>query len=438
MKKIGLYIFDHDCRVLDNPALTQFSQQVDALICVYVLPAPSTFDRQFSQTHASDAQQGYIHQTLSELDENLRLLGQKLLLVQAPIQTVIAHYLKVEHITHVGRSIHSGYYEQQQWQHVQRLYPQLHYFAANSSHLFDLEQLPFTLDELPTSFTPCRKHFEQLDVPAPLATLTHLPAPPKHLANVDFKEIFPPFNGYYSGGEISARDHLNLYFASEAPKSYKETRNELMGDDFSTKFSGFLAHGAISPRQIMASLREYEALNGANESTYWVYFELLWREYFYWYTRKHQSRLFCFSGVRNKSLTTSFYPSRFKQWCEGATPYPLVNALMHELNETGWMSNRGRQIVASCLVNELQLDWRYGAAYFQQRLIDYDVASNWGNWQYIAGVGPDPRGGRHFHISKQTAMYDPHNIFISRWHGDANCQAITQTDMVDWPISEQS
>jgi deoxyribodipyrimidine photo-lyase len=96
-------------------------------------------------------------------------------------------------------------------------------------------------------------------------------------------------------------------------------------------------------------------------------------------------------GIKRLSPLTSYYPERFQKWINGSTPYPLVNACMNELRETGDLSNRGRQIVASCLVNELGMDWRYGAAYFERVLIDYDVASNWGNWQYLAGVGADPR-----------------------------------------------
>ncbi|GAD00708.1 cryptochrome [Agarivorans albus MKT 106] len=107
---------------------------------------------------------------------------------------------------------------------------------------------------------------------------------------------------------------------------------------------------------------------------------------------------------------------------------------MHQLNSSGWMSNRGRQIVASCLVNELQVDWRYGAAYFEQGLIDYDVASNWGNWQYIAGVGADPRGGRHFDIDKQSKMFDPNKQFIKRWQGELGSLPSDHTNMVDWPV----
>ena len=107
---------------------------------------------------------------------------------------------------------------------------------------------------------------------------------------------------------------------------------------------------------------------------------------------------------------------------------------MKQLNETGYMSNRGRQIVASCFINELELDWRFGAAYFEQQLIDYDVAANWGNWQYIAGVGADPRGGRHFNIEKQQRQYDPQQTFIQKWKGQVTAPRLDSVDAADWPI----
>ncbi|MEF1207652.1 FAD-binding domain-containing protein, partial [Photobacterium damselae] len=130
----------------------------------------------------------------------------------------------------------------------------------------------------------------------------------------------------------------------------------------------------------------------------------------------------------------SFYPERFKRWCESNTPYPLVNALMRQLITTGYMSNRGRQIVASCFVNELELDWRYGAAFFEQHLIDYDIASNWGNWQYLAGVGADPKGNRHFNLDKQTELFDPQGQFITKWNGNNHDGKIDSVDAADWPI----
>ena len=107
---------------------------------------------------------------------------------------------------------------------------------------------------------------------------------------------------------------------------------------------------------------------------------------------------------------------------------------------TGYLSNRARQIVASCLVNELSVDWRYGAAWFEEQLIDYDAAVNWGNWQYIAGVGVDPRGGRHFNLDKQAAIYDPEGKYQIRWgsQSDKGClsnQVLDSVDAADWPVS---
>lgn len=98
------------------------------------------------------------------------------------------------------------------------------------------------------------------------------------------------------------------------------------------------------------------------------------------------------------------------------------------------MSNRGRQLVASCFVHELNLDWRYGAAYMEQQLVDFDVASNWGNWQYLAGVGADPRGHRRFDLDKQARIYDPQGLFIKHWGGDKHLEPLDSRDTVDWPI----
>jgi deoxyribodipyrimidine photo-lyase len=145
--------------------------------------------------------------------------------------------------------------------------------------------------------------------------------------------------------------------------------------------------------------------------------------------------LFRQGGGARKVRRCTFEPRSYARWCAGSTDYPLVNALMHQLVATGWMSNRGRQIVASCLVNELGLDWRYGAAFFEKHLLDFDVASNYGNWQYIAGVGADPRGGRHFNLEKQAALYDPDGRFTLRWEGDCPKQPEFVTDAADWPIA---
>ncbi|MFT7288786.1 MAG: deoxyribodipyrimidine photo-lyase, partial [Halieaceae bacterium] len=187
------------------------------------------------------------------------------------------------------------------------------------------------------------------------------------------------------------------------------------------------------------AIAAHEHRDGANESTAWLYFELLWREYFYWRAREDGIALFRHGGrnPQGKAVLSrcTFEPRNFARWCAGDTNYPLINALMHQLVSTGWMSNRGRQIAASCLIYDYGIDWRYGAAFFEKHLIDYDVASNYGNWQYIAGVGADPRGGRHFDIDKQSARYDPDGVFTAKWDGHRPHQPAYVTDAADWPIA---
>ena len=184
--------------------------------------------------------------------------------------------------------------------------------------------------------------------------------------------------------------------------SYKDTRNCLDGLDGSSTLSPWLANGCLSAREAGAEIAGYEAINGVNDSTRWMMLELWWREFFYWRAIRDDVSLFRAGGAPGKLRRCTFEPLSFARWSQGDTNYPLVNALIRQLLATGWMSNRGRQIAASCLLNEYDIDWRYGASFFEKHLIDFDVASNYGNWQYLAGVGADPRGGRHFNLEKQA------------------------------------
>ena len=223
-------------------------------------------------------------------------------------------------------------------------------------------------------------------------------------------------------------------FREDAVATYLETRNDLEGQFFASQLSPWLALGCLSVREVASALADYEGQRVHNDSTGHYFSELLWREFFHWRALADGNLLFRRGGLRGRGSLRCFDPRNFARWCAGDTNYPLVNALMHQLVETGFMSNRGRQIAASCLVNELKLDWRYGAAFFEKHLIDYDVSSNYGNWQYIAGVGTDPRGGRHFDIARQASLYDPDGEFTARWDGHRAHQPEFAVDAADWPI----
>jgi len=161
-------------------------------------------------------------------------------------------------------------------------------------------------------------------------------------------------------------------------------------------------------------LRAFEAKHGASDSSYWLWFELLWRDHFRLLHLKHGATLYRARGL-SQLPTPRHDQAAFERWCHGCTGEPLVDAGMRELAASGWLSNRMRQIVASYLVHDLACDWRSGAAWFEHCLIDFDVHSNQGNWGYVAGRGTDPRGGRRFNVEKQTRDHDADGLYRRMW-----------------------
>ncbi|HEY9761399.1 MAG TPA: DASH family cryptochrome, partial [Trichocoleus sp.] len=220
----------------------------------------------------------------------------------------------------------------------------------------------------------------------------------------------------FVGGETVGLQRLHHYlWEGDHLKTYKETRNGMLGGDYSSKFSPWLALGCLSPRRIYEAIQRYEESRIRNESTYWLVFELLWRDYFRFICSKHGNRIFYPSGLQGLAIAWKQDLERFNLWCRGETGFPLVDANMRELAATGFMSNRGRQNVASFLTKNLGIDWRMGAEWFESLLIDHDVCSNYGNWNYTAGVGNDARGFRYFNILKQAKDYDPSGDYVKHW-----------------------
>ena len=433
MKK-ALYWFSHDLRLQDNRSLASLVEQVDEIAFVYVVDP-----RWFNSDNYGHKQVGchrwqLIHQSLKQLNLQLREHGHQLHLLYGCAEQEIVSLVKEHKIDFLGHTEQIGVYEQSHWQGVQQSLPQVDFVSCWDSTLFSPNQLTLSEKNL-ASFSKFKKSVEKDPIEPDGTTFISLESLPQPLQimdtvtaeagwakantlSVDVYGKAEHHDGRFKGGELCAIEHVIAYFETDRPSSYKTTRNALDGWNNSTKMSHFLALGNLSGRQLWHYLKHYEARYGANESTYWIGFELLWREYFQWLALQLGTQLYRFQGGAEHEPLTQYFDDRFTQWCEGNTSHPLVNACMKELNNTGYMSNRGRQIVASCLVNELGIDWRFGAAYFQQQLIDHDVASNWGNWQYIAGVGADPRGGRHFNIEKQTQQYDPDGLYTNKWQAE--------------------
>lgn len=438
MKKRGIYWVTNDFRVKENPLLNK-TNEVDELAIVHYLPGVTPFLQHYAGvTRIGRNKDKFIKQTIYDFNHALQDYGQKLhTFAHDPFKHLYKLISSLD-ITHLYCDDFAGWNEKRVIEKLTHYFPNLKVVRVNTRMLFDENNLPLLREGDLDTFSKFRKRVESS---IPLNAHEVLFSLPKRIRLSGEIRIsgFHCGGSDFVGGEQAGLNHLERYFEQDFALHYKQTRNALEGEGNSTQFSPWLALGCVSPQTILRKLRIFEACHGTNDSTAWIEFELLWREYFYWYSRKHGSKLFKFSGIKKTPPLTSFYAQRFQQWKQGATAFPLVNACMRQLNQTGFMSNRGRQIVASCLVNELQLDWRYGAAYFETQLIDYDVSSNWGNWQYLAGVGADPRGLRRFDIAKQTELYDPERQFIMKWCGSeynhiGKTEVIDSVDMVDWPV----
>ncbi len=425
--------FQQDLRLMDNPALLEAVKGTDELTCLYCADPALRRPGRYHCKPLGDLPWRFILDSLDDLARRLAHLGQRLWLRQGDPLSVVTEIIEQQRIDRVVISAPIGLDERRQWQTLMARHPDVAFEAVQSHTLFLLEQLPFPLDELPGTFSQFRKAVEGTPVRPHSPPAKVLPPPPCGLRDDPHFPPRRPSPTPFLGGEGPGRRQLNRYFASEAPQTYKHTRNALDDWPSSTKLSPWLARGCVSARQVWAALARHEHDRGANDSTAWIRFELLWREYFQWYALAHGSKLFAFTGIQAVRRPTTFCGERFGQWCRGETPFPIVNAAMAQLNATGYLSNRARQIVASAFVHELGLDWRYGAAYFQQQLLDYDVGSNWGNWQYLAGVGADPRGWRHFDLTKQTALYDPDGAFIRRWAPTPPAAPPDTHDEAEWP-----
>lgn len=215
----------------------------------------------------------------------------------------------------------------------------------------------------------------------------------------------------FKGGEDEALKQLEMYL----PKihEYKSTRNEMSGFDNSTKFSAYLAIGCISPRRIYHEIKIQEEKTYKSDSSYWIYFELLWRDFFYLVMKYSENKLFLKSGIKEINYNFRKDEKSLKNFFNASTGVDLIDASINELKSSAWLSNRNRQIVASYFVKNLGLDWRIGAAFFESLLVDYNPASNYGNWAYQSHVGNDS-SYRIFDIERQTQMYNGKD-YINKW-----------------------
>ncbi|WP_338647840.1 DASH family cryptochrome [Flavobacterium sp. KS-LB2] len=425
-KQKGLVWFRNDLRVHDNESLTNAINENETVIAVYFFD-PRHYEQTrfgFKKTEKYRAQ--FLIESVTALRQNLEKLNISLLVYHQKPEDSIPEIIALNEITSV--------YFQEEWTSEEmevleniklKVSESVVFTATYNQFLFHPEDIPFEIQSIPNVFTQFRNKCEKSTKIRPQFSVQPMPkenwstnetvipsmATLEFTAfEIDSRTAFP-----FLGGEDEALKRLHSYFWETKKLSvYKLTRNGLIGTDFSSKFSPWLANGSISAKSIYWEIVKYEQQIEKNDSTYWLIFELIWRDYFKYISLKNGNSIFKIGGILDKKYDWKSNQSAINNWIKGNTQEPFVNANMIELQQTGWMSNRGRQNVASYFAKNLLLDWRIGATYFEAMLLDYDVHSNYGNWMYVSGVGNDPRD-RKFNIKLQAENYDGQSKFQKLW-----------------------
>ena len=426
----NLVWFTKNLRTQDNQALAEATKKEGKTIAVYCFDPRDFAEIKYGFKKTERFRAKFLIETVAELKENLAYKNISLLVYFEKPEDLIPGLVDEYQIKNI--------FCQKEWtneevkvsdtikQNFKNQNLNVELIEYYDQFLFHPEEIPYqNINYLPQVFTVFRKECEKKVSVGKVISISEKSAEnliPNETASPTLEDLgleefevhqntaFP-----FKGGENQALKRIeNYFFETQNLSQYKQTRNGLIGTNYSSKLSAWLANGSVSAKTIYWKVKEYEAEFGANDDTYWLIFELIWRDYFKYISMKFGNKMFQLDGILNNKYDWKFNQKAFNQWISGNTNEPFVNANMIELAKTGFMSNRGRQNVASFWAKEWNQDWRIAAAYFESLLIDYDVHSNYGNWIYNAGVGNDPRD-RKFNIKRQAEMYDGNQEFQKLW-----------------------
>lgn len=425
-QKINILWFTKNLRTRDSELLNNIMQEDMPFLAVYVFDPDFFQQKQFGFQKIGKFRAKFQVESVEDLKNNLAKQNIPFLIKYGKTEDIFKEISERFEVVKIFCQEEWTQEETQLQKKIRVIIPNAVWEKSYSQFLIHPLFVFKTLDKIPMLFTTFRQKIEKNLLIRPEFESENIVYNKENIV-VESDEISLQSLGFedfekdkrsafpFSGGENVALKRLQFYFSETQHLScYKETRNGLVGKEYSSKFSAWLSDGSLSAVTIYHEIKKYEEKFGANDSTYWLIFELLWGDFFRYVSLQHKNLIFRKAGIKHDPYFVENNPALIQKWIDGETDSDFVNANMLELKNTGWMSNRGRQNVASYFCKILKQDWRIGAAYFEELLIDYDVHSNYGNWMYLAGVGNDNRN-RTFNPEKQAEIYDSNEEFRSLW-----------------------
>lgn len=398
MNEISVFWFRRDLRLTDNTALYQALSSSKNVLPIFI------FDENIiKELPENDPRLSFIYENLNNMNETLKSKGASLLVLRGnPIQ-VWKELLKKHKIKSVYVNKDYEPYAQNRDKEIKNLLfdNQIEFKAFKDQVIFEENEILKKDGNPYTVFTPYKNKWLDTYKSHPAAK----PINYNHLTSE--MHLFPSMDKI---GIKKSSIKVQEYNFSHI-KEYHKTR-DFPYLDSTSYLSPHLRFGTLSIREIVTKIKDQNPV---------FLSELIWREFF-------MQILFHFPKVVSQNFKPKYdninwlnNNNDFKKWCDGKTGYPLVDAGMRQLNQTGYMHNRVRMVTAGFLCKHLLIDWKWGEAYFAKKLLDYELSSNNGNWQWAAGTGCDAAPYfRIFNPIEQLKKFDPDHIYIQKWIPEFN------------------
>lgn len=399
-----------DLRMTDNVALSYALRDARVTIPVFILDP-----RLLRSDKLAPARKQFLFDSLADLDASLRERGGRSIICRGTPEAELPRLVRETGADAVY--FHRDYtpYARRRDECVTRALSAMgarvemfddNYLIAPEQILKD-DGTPYTV------YTRFRLRFEErFAIPARYSTRGRINTP-SVIPSLNLHRLTPTRNLLFARGGAREGKRLARAFIRRADglSRYRDTR-DLMALDATSHLSPHLHFGTVSVRELYRAARDADA--GTQGKT-WLD-ELVWREFYMqvlWHFPHAAQGAF---RPEYDNIVWENDVEKFAAWCAGRTGYPIVDAAMRQLNTTGWMHNRARMLVASFLTKDLLIDWRWGERYFLQNLIDGDVASNNGGWQWSAATGTDAQPFfRIFNPILQGTRFDPRGEYVKRW-----------------------
>lgn len=406
----SIFIFRRDMRLVDNAGLHYVLGESERVLPVFIFDPVQCDPKQ--NKYFSPKAFGFLLDSLEELDAALRRRGSHLYCYSGKSSEVLAMLLQKEKDV-AAVYVNSDYtpFARKRDEALMQVCEK-NGVAWNAYHDYTLAPVAeiHTQQGKPYSvFTPFYKNAVSFEVAPPLSSSGAFVARANVPATVSLARMRVYGEWATRGAVRGGRSHgLRLLKDAAVVREYEKKRNT-PEQDATSHLSAHHKFGTVSVRETYRAARSHA---GSNAEAFIR--QLYWRDFYYhiaWHFPQVFGKSFLSWGENMPWRTDA---DAFSAWKNGATGVPLVDAGMRELNETGYMHNRVRMVVASFLTKHLLIDWREGERYFAQKLIDYDPAVNNGSWQWAASVGADPRPLRIFNPYIQTKRYDPNAAYIHK------------------------